>query len=421
MPGFGFGPGRAPRRRLGAPTPAVWRLATMRAGEIAFGTSGTSASNNQRKTSRVKDKLGPAHYSALRFQELQFWVNTDQTETAPGNAVTVQRAVEIGAATGRVLYGGANSGTVPNGSTLWSDDFLPAALSLSGFTPGADIWHRYILDTAVGELYTNRPSTGTGTPAGESTNATATSVDRLLSSGALPTEGTTIGQALASPGLAIGLASDHGPTVLVVGDSRFYGFGGDNGPGLGTASGPARMALEQAGLPHAMQARSSTRIDQFVASNFANGTNRLPAIAYVSDILGNWSTNDMQAGGRTANQILADIAAFVIKAKLINPKVRVWWTNLAPRTNNTNTPSGLFVAGAANGRDTFNSEIENNFAAYGLNGYVDIRSVCEDPAQRDRWQNYATQSTDGVHSTQAQQVAEAARIKAWADALPPPL
>ena len=127
------------------------------------------------------------------------------------------------------------------------------------------------------------------------------------------------------------------------------------------------------------------------------------------------------SGGRTANQILADIAAFVAKAKAINPQVRIWWTTMAPSTNGSNVPAGLYANGATDGRHAFNGEIRTNFAAYGLSGHVDIAAAVEDPTQTDRWADYANDSSDGLHSRQTGQVKEAAVIKTWADALAAPL
>lgn len=94
---------------------------------------------------------------------------------------------------------------------------------------------------------------------------------------------------------------------------------------------------------------------------------------------------------------------------------------MAPSTNGSNIPIGLYANGANDGRQTFNDEVRTNFAAYGLSGLVDISAAVEDPTQTDRWADFANDSSDGLHSRQTGQVKEAAVIKAWADALPAPL
>ncbi|WP_037491188.1 hypothetical protein [Sphingobium indicum] len=94
---------------------------------------------------------------------------------------------------------------------------------------------------------------------------------------------------------------------------------------------------------------------------------------------------------------------------------------MAPSTNGSNVPAGLYANGATDGRQAFNGEIRTNFAAYGLSGHVDISAAIEDPTQTDRWADYANDSADGLHSRQTGQVKETAVIKIWADALATPL
>ena len=415
--GYGFGHGA--RGPVTAREAALWRLGSIRAGESAYGIGNVSTSNSARTSGRIKDMLSSAHMTALRYADAAFIIGSDQSETAVSTQ-SIQRALEIGSAVGRITWSGSDIGAIPGGGLLWSDDIVPGALGLSAFLPGTTIWHRSMKDNLVGDTRANFPMTGPGTPAGEDQRGTTTSIDRLMQTGVLPADGGARAQIDGAPGVLIGLATDHGPTVLVGGDSRFYGVSGNAGPGTGTAGGPARMALEQAGIPHVMQARSGSKIQDFVADNFARPVLRIGIIAYVSDILCNWSVNDM-SGGRTANQILADIAAFVAKAKAINPQVRIWWTTMAPSTNGSNVPAGLYANGATDGRHAFNGEIRTNFAAYGLSGHVDIAAAVEDPTQTDRWADYANDSSDGLHARQTGQVKEAAVIKAWADALAAPL
>ncbi|WP_019051821.1 hypothetical protein [Sphingobium xenophagum] len=419
MTRLGYGFGRGARGPANARPEALWRLATVRGGESAYGIGNVSTPNSARTSGRIRDMLSNAHITALRYADAAFIIGSDQAETAV-SPQSIQRALEIGPAVGRVTWSGSAIGTIPGGALLWSDDLLPGALGLSEFPPGVMVWHRSMKDNLVGDTRANFPMTGPGTPEGEDQRGTTIGVDRLMQTGALPADGGARAQIDGAPGVLIGLAKDHGPTVLVCGDSRFYGVSGNAGPGTGTAGGPPRMALEQAGIPHAMQARSGSKIQDFVAGDFAKPVLRIGIIAHVSDILCNWSVNDMSSG-RTASQILGDIAAFVAKAKAINPQVRIWWTTMAPSTNGSNIPVGLYANSANDGRQTFNNEVRTNFAAYGLSGLVDISAAVEDPTQTDRWADFANDSSDGLHSRQTGQVKEAAVIKAWADALPAPL
>lgn len=420
----------------GVPAAASWRLATVRGGELAFGSAGTSNSAVQRNTFRQKDKLGPATYQKLKFVDVGFSVSSANVETALGQSFTIARAVEISAAVQGVTWSAAASVSVPSGSTgVESDEYLPSLFGLSAFAPNTDIWLRsrvdaYFVNPSYGN-YLQFPAVGAGTPAGEGGYRTSTATDQLLATGALAAGGTAMTVIGGAAARVIGYASDHGPTVLVLGDSRFYGFHGTDGVGTGTAGGPARMALEAAGLPHEMQARSTTQLSQLMTydgggnpTGIINWGGRLNAVQYVSDVIGNWGTNDIQAGV-TGSQLTARVQYFVAYLKTLNPLVRVWWTTIAPRTNTSNMPAAGFANSDTNGRKAFNDYLKANFAAMGLAGVVDVSAACEG-ATTDTWRTDITgvlagTSDDGVHSVQAQQVNEAAVIQSWAGALPAPL
>lgn len=417
MFGYGFG-----RRRAGFAGPgaaAVWRLASIRAGEAAFGASGTSNASVARTTSRVKDMLGSGHYQRLRYVDAGFHVSTANAEVALGNAVAIQRAVEIAspAQTVRVTWAGGPAGSVPDGAAAHaSDDILPEAFGYAGgFAPGLVIWHRAMQDVAVGQFILQRPATGAGTPAGESSWRSANTSDQLMATGALAASGTARAATDAAPYLFVGLADDHGPTVGISGDSRFYGFGGDDGPGTAAAGGPIRMALEAAAVPHFVQARSATQLAQIVAgAAFANFAKRQDAFAYVGDVVSNYGSNDLNAG-RGASQLAADVQSYVALVKGLGVG-RVWWATIAPRTSTGNVPVAGFANTDANGRKAFNDALRAGWAAWGLAGVIDVSAAIEDPGQTDRWASLAY-TTDGVHSSQAGQVLEAAPLQAWAAGL----
>lgn len=416
---FGYNLGFCRHRPVAAPAASVWRLASVRAGETSFGTQGASSSAVQRNRGRQKDTLGAASYSRLRYVDVGFYVDTANVENALGNSYDTQRGLEIASQVRRVLWSGANVATIPSGSGgVASDDILPSSFSLAAFSGGTSIWHRNMSDVAVAGMQLGKPTIDVGTPAGEASYRTPNTVDDLLVTGALAVSGTTSGNVCA-PQRFIGFASNHGPTVLVIGDSRFYGFGGNDGAGTATAGGPPRMALEAAGIPHEMQARSSTRLTQIVASSFANWTNRQNAVQYVSDILSNYGTNDL-ANGRTAIQLIADVQALVVKAKAINPLVRVWQSTVTPRTNTSNVPTAGFANGETTGRKAFNDALKANWASWGLSGYVDISAAVENPDQTDQWANVGN-TTDGLHSMQVNQDLEKVPIQNWATGLAAPL
>lgn len=206
---FGFNLGFCRHRPVLAPVlvPSVWRLASVRAGETSFGTQGTLSSAVQRNRGRQKDMLGAASYSRLRYVDVGYYVDTANVENSVGNSYDTQRSLEIASQVRRVLWSGANIATIPGGSAgVASDDILPSSFSLASFSAGTVIWHRNMSDVAIAGLQLGKPTIDIGTPSGEAAYRTPTTVDDLMSSGAMTVSGTTTGNVGAPQRFKIGRA-----------------------------------------------------------------------------------------------------------------------------------------------------------------------------------------------------------------------
>jgi hypothetical protein len=207
-----------------------------------------------------------------------------------------------------------------------------------------------------------------------------------------------------APAAIIGRPTQNYPSVAFVGDSIMqsrddltsadaYGHRGFGPRGM-VGAGPGGNIM-----PFINMARAGERAVTFATLNCVR---RLTLLQYVSHVIGNEGTNDVQQG-RTFAQVSADLTATwkSLKARGLS----VWWTTIMPRTTSTDNWATIVnqtvVAGFEVGgvRDQVNAWMRSQVGIL-LDGLIDVAATIEDTANHGKWivngtANYAT--SDGVH------------------------
>lgn len=387
-----------------APAPvASWRVAANRGESMSDSVGGTPT--NTRHVQRTRHYMGkaPDGYSAWHPVMGNYLVNGSNVESATGNTITYQMAMEIpGAPTPvvRLTAGGNNSMSLLVGTEQAFDDVLPAAFGLTSFAPGTVFWYRAIIDHVSNATRVGNGEVGTGTPAGEAVYycppANADS-EQLMNSGALVAGTMAAGAMLHMPVRSEGLAIKHDMAACLLGTSIMQGnadnqvSGSPVGVPVGGRGGAWRRALEDAGVPYCSTARAGSQI-----SNYRTGANlRRNNYAVCRHFFDEYSTNDF-ASNRTNTQVTGDLSAEHAVIRSARPDAWICQSTCIPRcdggsvspTDPSTMVPGLRFANSSTGyRPDFNAQLRGGGGAASVNAdaIVDTSAAVEWATSADRF------------------------------------
>ncbi len=265
----------------------VGQIAT--ACELNNWTNGSNKQMMSRKMHKARDNMYGFKIAYGNWYCALQVAPSNGTEANNGADSTITASIEypVGTFT-RVTFGGSASGTVPAGSTLFSDE-------INVFIPnGATFYVRLWTKNATGLVYNNNHIAMTG-----EMNAYGVTTPDLTMGGSFATA-TNIMQA---PCAIIGVTSK--PSVWLAGDSRMQGIK-DTGDASGNVGEGARSIGNQFAYINAGVA--SDRV-QLAAANY---TRRLALAQYCTHVVSNYGINDNRSNGgnRTSAQVITDLNTF---------------------------------------------------------------------------------------------------------------
>ena len=198
-------------------------------------------------------------------------------------------------------------------------------------------------------------------------------------------------------------------SFMLIGDSR------NGSQGSGNYDNAVDMSGYNGELPRVIGRRggfincgvSSTSLAQLI-NNPANYTNRVSLIKYTTAVVLGLGINDLNSFGRTAAQLVADIATFA--ALFPNP---LYCTTLPPVSTSVDswaTVVNQTTAASNANRVTYNNLLRTGNVA-GVHGYIEIADAVESSRDSGKW-NAVTGGTapsaytaDGLHELTAAGVA----------------
>jgi hypothetical protein len=128
---------------------------------------------------------------------------------------------------------------------------------------------------------------------------------------------------------------------------------------------------------------------QYLNHNIVGSTSaRLSLLPYVSDVLMGYPINDIQFGGRSSAQIIADYATLIGRIKTLKPSARVWLATTSPANGNTGAQNTIM--------NSVNDAIRAGVS--GAAGYFDLSDVVSTARNSDVWKG--GYSGDGLHENQ---------------------
>lgn len=390
--------------RGAATTVATWKVAANRGESMSDSVGGTPT--NTRHVQRTLHYMGkaPDGYSGWRVTMGNYLVNGSNAETAAGNTITYQMAMEIPGApipVVRLTAGGNTAMTLLVSTEQAFDVVLPSAFGLARFEPATTYRYRAIIDHVANATRVGNGEVGTGTPAGEAVYYCApgnADSEQLMNSGALVAGTMAAGSMLHMPVRSEGLAIKHDMAVCILGTSIAQGnadnqvSGSPVGVPVGGRGGPIRRALEAAGVPYCSGARAGSQI-----SNYRTGANlRRNNYAACSHFIDEYPTNDF-ASNRTSDQVVADLYAEHAVIRAARPGAWIWQTTCIPRcdgggsispTDPSTMVPGLRFSNTATGyRPTFNALLRSGGgpAAVNADAIIDTSLAMEWATSADRF------------------------------------
>lgn len=327
---------------------------------------------------------------------------TTGVETAWGANSTITASIEYPTGTfTQILFSGAASGTVTNGSYLLSDSVSVTIPSQAYF------YVRWFCQNTASIGYAN-VDVGVAYDAtnGEATTYAASGLTDQTLGGTV----TATNSAITTPLLIVGKTS--APSCFCMGDSRCVGI---------------YDAYVSTGAQQTLIGEVTRWIGQYFAfTNFssagtslatwrASNTNQLALSQYFSHIICQFGTNDFGAGGRTSAQMIANI---LIVRSLFGAKPFFQTTCVIGSTSSDNWATlGNQTPDADNTQvQLFNSALRAGTVTGmtgGITGYFDTDVAVESSAASGIWvvngtAFYAT--VDGTHETQAGNLLIAASV-----------
>lgn len=241
-----------------------------------------------------------------------WWTNGTTTiaEAVPGAAMSVTASVSTDLSTWhRVQFSGVDTGAVPDGGNLLSDELEIEIAS------GTEFYIRMWKSCSGGITYCG-------------TYGDATNDEKFLVGTTTPdsTGGADFtGNAnnfFGGPTAILGMTTRD--SVLIIGDSVTYGFNDQYTPSTFGDLGKIAPSIG-ASLGYIMAGRNSDSAVDFVASS----TRRAALGQYASHVIGGFGRNDLDKG-RTTEQFQADVETIV--GLFDKP---VWWDTISPASTST--------------------------------------------------------------------------------------
>jgi hypothetical protein len=306
-------------------------------------------------------------------------------ESLPGAAITEQWCIEdVAGVRYPITFSGASTVTLSDGATVQSDVITLQTKIKRGqrfrvgcyqsCPSGVLVTSGQYSDTNVGDVCDFGT---TGAPA----------TVRLATGSGSP--GTNGFGWLLRPAAILGLTSK--PTAVIFGTSIANGQGDLASDGYRLMGWVERIIGKRTAFCN-MSAPGTMVLNFAGASTKRRG---LLTLCSPTFILNEYSTNDFVAGGRTAAEVIADIAAMKVQCGGL-PIVQ---TTCLPRTNASN----VTVSAAQAQRPTFNAAVIALQAPF--DGYIDGCPIVESTSTPGTWINGPAagvpDTTDGVHPTSA--------------------
>lgn len=399
-------------------------------GRIPTTLGSAATTNTVCAESRRRYKTGAAALSELRLVFANFYIDGAASsplgqELNPGNAYTIEAAIEITGAPNpvvRVKFSGANTASVPDGAAEFvSDAVYPSQFGLTQFAPSTVFWVRERRVIAIGEKFARFGSVA-GDIADETTRmSNGASASQVLATGAMstPSGGSAINCCFA-PSVIIGRAvGRHDIAMLGVGDSIVNGsndaiFAGasDGSAGRGGWFTVGLWSVNSRAVPHCLMAMNGTTVYAAMeapdlASAFAK---RRVYLKYFTHALDNYGTNDK---GMSPAQTVA--ATYARRQKLWaalrggDSRIRhITAVPILPRCDSTDsfasagnqTPRSGYASGSGDFRDPMNGYLGASLAAREIDALLDLNAAVEDAAAPGKWKTDGTANKytdDGTH------------------------
>lgn len=328
------------------------------------------------------------HYASRSLSELQIaWAgwraDTALKEPGLGGTMTIRATVEYPVGVfNRVMFGGSDTGTIPDGDNLISD-----TLTLSTPIPkGAEFFVRAWTTSSTGILYDLR-SFGTLGGGEACTYAPSGVADQTGGGTVVNTAAGVIYRPLAI------LAMTTTPSFMQVGDSRVAGQT-DTPTDLYGGCGEFSRLLD----PHGIASINSGLGGQGMSGLFSGShyVKRAALGQWVSGIMCNLGINDLR-GGTSAATLLSYYPAL---RTLFGNSKPIYAATLPP--SSTSTDGWVTTANQTTHSSNAQRIIHNNNVRNGVlpvDGFVEIADVMESARDSGLWlPNY---TADGVHGNSA--------------------
>lgn len=308
-------------------------------------------------------------------------------ENGNGSSATQTAAIEYppGTINAVVKFGGSTSGTIANGSILFSD-----YTSLSIIPAGATFWVRKYLTSTVGFYYNHQYQSST---LGESTSVAVSGLtDQTQTTGAI-TGGTS--QTWTQAPVAI-IGHTTNPSVLIIGDSRTSGQG-DSGESNNFDAKVGNIARSMGSVPFVNIGTSSKQANGWAGNAVATSA----LLPYGSQVIVALGINDLIAG-RNQSQVAADIATILASASAI----KKYPITIEPDTSDGGSPSAAWTTTGQQSNLVANRVAYNTLVRAGIlaaTGFYEVADVVESARNSTFW--IVTPSPpytgDGLHESGA--------------------
>jgi len=354
---------------------------------------------NAKHATNKQGMFRTVHYARDNISALQlgfanwYYAFTVESTTSSANTFTASVEYPIGTTPQRILFSGSDTGTAPNGTTLFSDMLL-----LTVQIPEGEPFVVYTWSSNSGGLLYN---TTCAYIAGDRGVFGVTTAD-LTATGSATFGSPSVG---TFPPLVAILGMTTKPTVALIGDSIMLGaatlvtaasagnFGGDNGF-TGRSIGQKLAYINMGSYGDKVQ------------TYLTQAPRRQALAAYCSHRVCNYGTNDINAG-RTAVQVLADLAAVAALA----PKKPMHQATVCPLTTSTDswtTVGNQTVAATEAERVALNNALRD--APVWAAGLIDLADKMESGYNSGFWKAPGF-TADGTHpSIRAQTYAQGAGV-----------
>ena len=375
---------------------------------------------------------GGAPLSEMRLVFANFYIDqlaaatpTGQ-ELSPGNSYAIEAAIEIPGAPNvvvRATFGGASTGTVPNGAAEYvSDPLYPSQFGLTTFAPGTLFWVRERRLIAIGEKFTRYGSLANAI-SGEGTKmSNGASASQVMGTGemVMPSGGSSLHCCFA-PSLIIGRAIGLPDIAIVgVGDSivngsndPIFGGAGDGTDGHGGWFTAGLWDVEGRAVPHCLMAGNGTTVIAATeAPGFATAfAKRRVYLKYFTHAVDNYGTNDYgKSPPESAANTLLRRRKLWAALRGGDSRIRhVTAVPILPRCNSTDSFATLANQTARSGyesggqfRDPMNSGLEAALTDKSVDAIFPINSILADPSAPGKWRVDGTANRytdDGTHPT----------------------